>query len=207
MEDPASDYENCYLNCGNFGNITISLAPRNPDAEGLSVQEYAEKTGKDPFDTFFDLILDNRYQVSSCYHCIGEEDIERIFRLPYCVVGTDGLVYAMTGKCHPRGWGSMVHAIDVFSRKKKLFTLEEIIRKISALPAEIYHLKGKGRILEGYDADLVLFDEERLTDTATYQDPSRTALGMDMVFVAGECVLEDGKLTGKMPGKIILREN
>ena len=207
MEDPASDYENCYLNCGNFGNITISLAPQNPDAEGLSVQEYAEKTGKDPFDTFFDLILDNKYQVSSCYHCIGEEDIERIFKLPYCVVGTDGLVYSMDGKCHPRGWGSMVHAIDVFYRQRHLMTLEEIIRKISALPAEIYHLKGKGRILEGYDADLVLFDEERLQDNATYLNPSVTAGGVDMVFVAGECVCEDGKLTGKMPGRIILREN
>ena len=204
MEDPASDYENCYLNCGGFENIQISLAPMNPDAEGLSVLSYAEKIGKDPFDTFFDLILDNQYQVSSCYHCIGEEDIERIFRLPYCVLGTDGLVYSMDGKCHPRGWGSTVHAIDVFSRKKGLLTLEEIIRKFSALPAEIYHLKGKGRILEGYDADLVLFDEERLKDNATYQNPSVTAGGIDMVFVNGECVYEDGKLTGKMPGRILL---
>ena len=207
MEDPASDYENCYLNCGSFSNIMVSLAPQNPDAEGLTVQEYAEKIGKDPFDTFFDLILDNKYQVSACYHCIGQEDIERIFKLPYCVVGTDGLVYSMDGKCHPRGWGSMVHAIDVFFRQRHLFSLEEIIRKISALPAEIYHLKGKGRILDGYDADLVLFDEERLRDNATYQDPSRTAGGVDMVFVGGECVCADGKLTGKMPGKIILREN
>lgn len=99
----------------------------------------------------------------------------------------------------------MVHAIDVFVKKRHLMTLEELIRKISALPAEIYHLKGKGRIQEGYDADLVLFDEERLTDTATYEDPSRVAGGVDMVFVAGECVCMDGKLTGRMPGQIILR--
>ena len=205
MEDPKSDYENCYLNCGGFSNITVSLAPANPEAEGLSVQEYAEKAGKEPFDAFFDLILDNAFQVSSCYHCIGQEDIETIFKLPWCVVGTDGLVYSMDGKCHPRGWGSMVHAIDVFVKKRHLMTLEELIRKISALPAEIYHLKGKGRIQEGYDADLVLFDEERLTDTATYEDPSRVAGGVDMVFVAGECVCMDGKLTGRMPGQIILR--
>lgn len=204
MEDPASDYENCYLNCGGFENITVSLAPNTPEAEGLSILSYAEKIGKDPFDTFFDLILDNHFQVSSCYHCIGEEDIEQIFRLPYCVVGTDGLVYSMDGKCHPRGWGSMVHAIDVFVRQRHLMSLEQLIRKISALPAEIYHLKGKGRVLEGYDADLVLFDEERLQDTATYEDPSRVAGGIDMVFVGGECVLKDGALTGRMPGKIIL---
>ncbi|MBR4767571.1 MAG: D-aminoacylase [Lachnospiraceae bacterium] len=207
MENPASDYENCYLNCGSFENITISLAPANPDAEGLSVQEYADKIGKDPFDTFFDLILDNKFLASACYHCIGEEDMERIFLLPYSVVGTDGLVYSMNGKCHPRGWGSMVHAIYVYCKKRGLISLESVIRKISALPAEIYHLKGKGRILDGYDADLVLFDEERLKDTATYLDPARTAEGIDMVFVGGECVLKDGKLTGKTPGRIILRES
>ena len=203
MEDPDTPYENLYLNAGGWDGITICLTPKTPEAEGLTVQEYAEKQGKDPFDAFFDLLIENHSVASGVYHSIGDDDIFEIIRLPYCMVGTDGIVLSPVKMCHPRGWGSMVHAIIEFTKKRQILSIEELVRKMTGLTADTYGLAGKGYIKEGYDADLVLFDDDRLDDRATYKKPTELAGGVEIVFVGGEAVYREGALTGAMPGKIL----
>ena len=203
MNDPECDYENFYLNAGGFPGVIICSAPKTPEAEGMTVTDFAAKNGKDPFDAFADLLIENRCQVSAIYNTIGEKDMEEIFRLPYCTVGSDGLVSSRSGMCHPRGWDSMVRAITYFGYERQMMTLEELIRKITSLPAEIYGLQGRGCIMDGAAADLVLLDEKRLRSNASYQTPTALAGGIDMVFVNGEIAYRDGALTGRMPGKLI----
>lgn len=206
MDDPATDYENLYLNAGGWDGIIICACDKTPEAEGLTITEYAEKQGKDPFDTFFDLLIANNGIVTAVYHSIGDDDIYDIIRLPYATVGSDGIVRSMTENCHPRGWGSMVRAICDFTKVHHVLTLEEMIHKITQQTAELYKLTNKGVIAEGYDADLVIFDYENLTDNATYTNPTALAGGIDYVIVNGEVVYKDGALTGAMPGKL-LRHN
>ena len=203
MEDPSTPYENLYLNAGGFGGITACGAPAMPEAEGKTIEELAALQGKDPFDAFFDLLIATGGAVSAVYHSIGDEDILKIIQLPYAMVGSDGVVQSATEKVHPRGWGAMVRAINLFTKERPVLTLEEMVRKMTSLPAKTYGLTGKGEIREGMDADLVLFDYAHLEDRATYQHPTELAGGIDAVFVGGEIVYENGKLTGRTPGKII----
>ncbi|MBR4768637.1 MAG: amidohydrolase family protein, partial [Lachnospiraceae bacterium] len=205
MDDPSTPYENFYLNSGGFSGVTICTADATKEAEGLTVEAYAKKRNMDPYDAFFDLLIENHGNVSADYHSIGEDDILSIAALPFVAIGTDGLVRSMDAKCHPRGWGTMVHAIMEFTRNHPIMSLEEVIRKMTSLPAEVYGIKDRGLIREGYRADLVVIDESRLNDRATYQEPNRVALGIPYVFVGGKIALKDGALTGVTNG-VFLRK-
>ena len=203
MTDPATDYENLYLNSGGWEGISICTSPNVAEAEGLTVAAYAQKIGKDPFDAYFDLVIDNHGAGTAVYHSISDDDIFDIIRLPYVMVGSDGIVNSRHEKCHPRGWGTMVRAICEFTKKNHILSLEELIFRITAMPAKRYSLAGKGMIQQGYDADLVIFDYDALTDNATYNDPTALAGGIEYVFIGGKIVYHDGQLTGEAPGKIL----
>lgn len=97
----------------------------------------------------------------------------------------------------------MVRAICAFTKENAIVSLPELIHRITGLPAQRYHLEGKGIIREGYDADLVLMDYDALTDRATYADPTALAEGIDYVMVNGRIVYRDGRLTGETPGKVL----
>ena len=203
MEDPSTDYENFYLNSGGWSGITVCTSPNVPQACGLTIEEYAKRIGKDPFDAYFDLMMTNHGAGTAVFHSISDEDIYDIIRLPYVMVGSDGLVNARYEMCHPRGWGTMVRAMCAFTKEQKIMPLETLIYKMTGLPAETFSLCGKGLIKDGYDADLVLFDYENLTDNATYANPTALAGGIEQVFVNGKLVYCNGKLTGEKPGKLI----
>ena len=120
------------------------------------------------------------------------------------MVGTDGLCKAMDEKGHPRAWGTFPHAICYFHKEKQLMSLEEIIRKMTSLPAQRLKLFTKGVIEEGKDADLVLFDYDKLQDRASYENSNQVTEGIEYVIVGGQIVYQDQKLTGVYPGKLIL---
>jgi N-acyl-D-amino-acid deacylase len=88
-------------------------------------------------------------------------------------------------------------------REKKLLTLEEAVRKMTSLPAERFGLPRRGRIAEGFFADVAVFDPSRVTDRATFEEPHRYAEGFELVMVNGEIVLERGKRTEELPGMVL----
>lgn len=201
--DPATNFENQYLNCGGWEHIMISSLPVTREYEGLTFAEAAVKCGKDGFDTYFDILSANHGVGICIYFSMCEEDLCRIISCEDAVVGTDGLCRAMEEKGHPRAWGTFPHAICYFHKQKKLFTLEEMIHKITQLPAERTMLDNKGAIKDGWDADLVIFDYEKLEDKANYINSNISAEGIEYVIVNGEIVYHGKKLTGKNPGKLI----
>ncbi|MCD4836681.1 D-aminoacylase [Phocea massiliensis] len=206
MEDPASPYDNYYRNAGGWEGVLVSSSPKCPEVEGKTIAQYAKETGRDPFEAFFDILVANQGASSAVYSSMCDEDVFAIAKDENTVVGTDGLTRKPGEKGHPRAYGSFPRAICYYVKENGIFTLEECIHRMTGLPAERLMLPGKGRIAEGYDADLVLFDLERLRDRATYTDPCALTEGLDLVMVAGEPVWKDGKLTGKTPGKL-LRHN
>lgn len=203
MLDPNSDFENLMLNAGDWNGVRICNAPNLPEAEGLTVAEYAEKIGKDPFDAFFDMLIVTRGLGTAVYHSLCDDDVLDIIRRPYVMVGSDGIVLASKGKCHPRGWGTSVRAICHFCKETGVLPLEEVIYKMTGFPAQRYSLNGKGKIQEGYDADLVLMDYKNLKDRANYDTPFELAEGIEMVFVNGKLSYKDGALTGATAGTLI----
>ena len=203
MDDPASDYENFYRNSGGWEGVTLCFCPKTPEAEGKSVAAYAAEMGKDPFEAYFDLVIANRGVGTAVYHSISDDDIFDIIRLPYVMVGSDGLVGSREEKCHPRGWGTMVRAICAFTKDAPILPLETLIHRNTAMAAARFGLKNKGLLQDGFDADLVLFDYENLQDNATYATPNTLAGGIHRVIIAGETVYQDGQLTGATPGKLL----
>ena len=205
IEDPATPFENFMLNSGGFDGVFISSCPVTHNAEGMFVSEYAAAVGRSPFDAFCDLMIANGGVGSALYHCMSEDDLCRIIQNPNTVVGTDGASLAMEEKAHPRSFGTFVRAICYYHKEKRLLALEEIIRKMTSLPAERAMLVGKGVIAEGYDADLVLFNYDELQDTPSYKESNRLCKGIVSVFVNGKIVYNYGGLTGETPGRVLLR--
>lgn len=205
MEDPNGGYDNSYLNSGGWDGVYIYLAANTPDAEGCFVSEYAEKIGADPWTAFFDICVENHCSTGGVYSSMCVDDVCEIIRDPYCIIGSDGLTRSWFEKGHPRASATFPHAINWFVKEKKILTLEECIRKMTGQTAEFFRLSGKGLIKEGADADLVLFDYDRLHNPASYQNPNCITEGMDYVFVAGEIVWQNANFTGKYPGKVLRR--
>ena len=134
---------------------------------------------------------------------MGEEDMVRIISDPNVCVGTDGTCRTLDEKTHPRTFATFPKAIRYYHKEKQLFTLPEIIHKITGFVAERAGLKGKGVIKDGYDADFVLFDYDKLSDTPTYSDPVQMCDGIEYVIVGGKIVYHYNKTTGEYPGKIL----
>lgn len=206
MEDPATAYDNYYLNAGGWEGVYVYSASKTPLAEGKSIADYARAIGEDPWKAFFDLCQINNCSTGGVYSSMCDEDVCEIFRDPYCIVGSDALTRAWNEKGHPRACATFPHAITYFVKEKNVMPLEQVIRKMTGLTAEYLLVKNKGFIRDGYDADLVLFDFDRLKDTATYDQSNSLTEGIDYVIVGGEVVYHDMQLTGRYPGRM-LRHN
>ena len=200
MEDPNSPYDNYYLNSGGWDGVFITDAPNTPEANGHFLSEYAEKLGKDPFDVYFDLFINNP-RVWTVYSTMCEEDQCDVIRSPYCVVGTDGCSHTWAEAGHPRASSSFPRAICYYVKEKKILTLEEMIHKMTGLPADRLNVENKGLLKDGYDADLVIFDYDRLRDMGTFVNAHQKPEGIDYVIVNGEIVYRDMEFTGVYSGK------
>ena len=191
-----------YRHCG-FEKILMTTLPKTPEASNKTVAEYAAEIGKDPFETYFDVVCENGRGADAIYFSMCEEDLQRIMMDENAVVGTDGVATSLTTPTHPRSFGSFPKAIRYFVREKKLLTLEQMIHKMTQLTAQRLLVPNKGVIATGYDADLVLFKADEIGDKATYTDSLALCEGIERVIVAGVTVYKDKQLTGATPGKFI----
>lgn len=206
ITDPDSSYENQWKNCGGFSGILVLTSPNVPEACGLTVAQYAEKLGKDEFETYFDLLLANKGVGLCAYFCIDEKEIQQIYMDPNTVPGSDCIITLDGSPCHPRTYGTFVRTISHFQKECGLLSLEAAIRKQTYQTALGWGIKNKGLIKDGYDADLVLFNYDTIKDTPTFTNGRQLCEGIEAVIVNGEIVYQGKKLTGNYPGKCILKD-
>ncbi len=169
---------------------------------GLSVAELAEQERRDPFDTAMALIRDDAETIV-IGHAMREPDVETILADPEVMVGTDGLAISPAGPLgkfgvHPRYYGTFPRILGRYVRDRGVLNLPTAVRKMTSIAADRFGLAGRGRIEEGAFADLVLFDEERISDDATFADPHRFPVGVDAVVVNGGLAWADGGLGGEI---------
>lgn len=127
---------------------------------------------------------------------MDREDVDTVAKLPYSMLISDGL-YGVSDCPHPRLYGSFPHFIQEYVIQRKIFSLEEAVRKMTAMPAARLGLKDRGLIREGFKADLNIFTPEELKDHAVYEDSKKLCTGLSWVFVDGHPAWKDGqKLTG-----------
>jgi N-acyl-D-aspartate/D-glutamate deacylase len=137
------------------------------------------------------------------YHSIFEDDMRRILRHPATMIGSDGL--PNDPRPHPRLWGTFPRVLGHYCRDENLFSLPEAIYKMSGMPAQRFGLTQRGRIQEGYYADLVLFDPEKISDMATFSDPIRPSVGIERVWVNGGLSYISQGTTGNRSGRFLPR--
>ncbi len=134
---------------------------------------------------------------------MSEGDVECAMKHALHTVGSDGILGVFP---HPRAYGTFPRVIHHFCCQRKLFPLEEAIRRMTTAPARRLGFEKRGQIASGFYADLLLFDPERFRDLATYENPKQLASGLDWVFVNGKPVLSDGKVQEATAGKVLRRE-
>ena len=184
--------------------ITVCAAYRQ--YEGLRLPEIAELHGKDVHETALDLICDSKNNVSACYFTMCEADVETVLAHPRAMIGTDSSVRGAMNCYHPRLRGTFPRVLGRYVRERGVTTLPEMIRKMTAMPAAVYELTGKGLLREGFDADICVFDPDRMIDRAEFVDCHERAEGLNYVLLGGEVVVENAVYQGKCNGGVLLRE-
>jgi len=133
---------------------------------------------------------------------MSEDDVRAVLTHPGTMIGTDG-VPAVSGKPHPRFYGTFARILGHYVRDEKLLTLENAIHRMTGLPAAKFHLADRGRVGEGAYADLVVFDPSRVADRTTYLEPRVHPDGIEHVIVNGGIVVANGRHTGRRQGRVL----
>lgn len=179
-----------------------------PEYAGKNIAEITQMAkGTKKVDAQIEQILEI-YQnggAQMVYRVMNEEDVQNIMRQPFTMIASDsGVRNFGSGVPHPRGYGNNARVLGQYVRELKIISLEDAIRKMTSLPAQTFNLRDRGLIRAGLAADLVIFDELKVGDKATFEAPHQYAEGFSAVIVNGEVVFDGTKLTGKMPGAPLL---
>jgi N-acyl-D-amino-acid deacylase len=177
--------------------------------QGMRLNEVAAARGQEVVDALFDVLLADGAGTSAIYFSMSEEDIEYAMRQPWVMVGIDAGARAadstVTGKPHPRAYGSFPRILCRYVRERGVITLPDAIRRFTALPAARVGLDDRGVIKEGMFADFTIFDPNTVCDRATFEEPVQVSAGIVHVIVNGVPVLRDGTPTGARPGRALRR--
>jgi N-acyl-D-amino-acid deacylase len=122
---------------------------------------------------------------------------------PFTMVGTDGIPSFGNSKVHPRMTGTYPKILGRYVRERGTLSLEDAIRKMTSLPAKTFRIKKKGLLVEGWDADVVIFDSKTIIDQSTYEEPEKVPQGIHYVLVNGQIAVEDGKVMGATSGRVL----
>jgi N-acyl-D-amino-acid deacylase len=180
---------------------------RNRSVEGLSLEELGRSRGRDPFDAIADLMMEEDGNVGQFVLDItGEEGLRTLVGRPDVAFVTDANDYGK-GKPHPAAYGSFPRVLGRYVRDERLLSLPDAIRRMTSLPAELLGIADRGRLEEGFFADLVVLDPEAIGDRATLEEPRQPSRGVARVLVNGRTVYEDGAATGALPGKGLRRSS
>ena len=178
--------------------ITITWSTVHPEIAGQTLAQIAALWGMTQLEAA------RRLQpAGAIYHSISEDDMRRILRHPATMIGSDGL--PNDPRPHPRLWGTFPRVLGHYSREEKLFGLAEAVHKMTAMPAQRFGLAERGWIREGYHADLVLFDAQRIIDRATFEEPVRPAAGIVGVWVNGVLSYGERSASAARAGRFLAR--
>jgi N-acyl-D-amino-acid deacylase len=183
-------------------NIYVSSvrSEANQGVVGKSLAEIGAGWGTDPVETVIRLLLEEDFAVGMIVFWGTNSDVEAVMRLPWQMFCTDAV---LIGRPHPRAYGTYPRVFGHFVRERGVLSLEEAVQKCTSVPAATLGLKDRGVLEAGKAADVVVFDPERIGDTATYEDPRRYPEGISYVFVNGEMVVSNGEHTGSLPGRAL----
>jgi N-acyl-D-amino-acid deacylase len=190
-----------------FSFAVVSSYQPDPSYEGKSITEITKMVrGRTGPEEEAEQII-NMYLAGSAgmvFHRMHEMDVQRILVQPFTMFASDsGVIRMNRGVPHPRGYGNNARVLGLYVHEKKLIGLEEAVRKMTSLPAATFGLWDRGLIRPGMAADIVIFDEEKVRDLATFDKPHQYAEGFNYVVVNGKLVISASQHTGAKPGRAL----
>ena len=205
----SEDWEGFYSEAGPEGIMLVGF--RNEELKPLTgryLSDIADERGVSPEEAMLDLILEDDSEIGSIYFMMTEDNVRRKVSKPWVSFGSDEASLAPEGvflksNPHPRAYGTFARVLGKYVRDEKIIPLEEAIRRMTSLPAGNLKIGKHGMLKEGYFADVVIFDPEKVQDHATFEKPHQYSTGVAHVFVNGVQVLRDGEHTGARPGRVV----
>ncbi len=206
----SSRWDNGWLGSGDGERVMLAdvYSERNRPLRGKRISEIAALRKADPRDVVLDLILEEEDRADAYYFEMSEDDLRFALRQPWVSIITDAEGTSREGalgrrRPHPRAYGSFPRVLGRYVREEKILSWEEAVRKMTSLPASKIGLHERGLVRRGFWADLVVFDPQTIADRATFESPDQDPAGIDFVIVNGEIVVEAGRHTGLLPGRVL----
>jgi N-acyl-D-amino-acid deacylase len=210
METPTSAWDNEWQEIPGPEAVLIS-AVQNPSLlpfQGKDLAAVAKLRGQSPLDVLLDILIEDRAYTSCAVFGMSPADVTLALRQPWVSVDNDSHGTAPDGLLgrehpHPRAYGTFPRILRKYVREDHVLTLEEAIRKFTALPAQRMRFTDRGVLKQHMWADIVVFEAEGIRDLATFENPKQLAVGMEYVLVNGVPVIAQGKATDALPGKVL----
>ena len=210
METPSQAWDNEWQEIPGPEAILIGVvhSPELLPLQGKTLAEVAKIWNKDPVDALFDLLIQDQALTEVAVFGMSEPDVALALQQPWVSIDNDSSGTSPEGILgqehpHPRAYGTFPRILRKYVREEKRLTLEDAIRKFSALPAQRMRLADRGVLKAGMWADVVMFDAATVRDLATFENPNQLSQGMEYVLVNGVPVIDQGKMTGALPGKVL----
>jgi N-acyl-D-amino-acid deacylase len=210
MMTPSNTWDNEWEEISGPQDILIGVVknPKLLPLQGKRLSEVAKLQNKDPMDALFDLLIEDNALTEVAVFGMSEPDIVLALQQPWVAFDNDSAGASPEGILgqehpHPRAYGTFPRILRKYVREEKKLTLEDAIRKFSALPAQRMRLTDRGVLKAGMWADVVVFDPATIRDLATFENPNQLSQGMEYVLVNGVAVIDQGKQTGALPGKVL----
>lgn len=192
---------------GDPKNVQFASCGFDASLAGKTLADLTRQRGLEPtIDNAADvtLWLVEQGGCQGIFHAMSDQDVEQIMQHPTTMIGSDGEVPTFgRANPHPRSYGTFARVLGLYVREKKTLTLEDAVRKMSGFPAARLGLTDRGLLRPGMKADVVIFDPERVRDTATFQKPHAYAEGVSLVMVNGAIVYQDGAMTSARSGRVL----
>jgi dihydroorotase/N-acyl-D-amino-acid deacylase len=210
MLDPKGDWDNEWQEIPGPEAIQIAVV-QNPELlplQGKRLSEVAAMWKEDPIDALCDILIKDKAYTNVAVFGMDEPDVALALKQPWVSIDNDSQGTSPDGLLgqehpHPRAYGTFPRILRKYVREEHVLTLEDAIRKFTALPAQRMRFTDRGVLKAGMWADVVIFDPATIRDLATFEKPNQLSVGMEYVLVNGIPVIEDGKMTGALPGKVV----
>lgn len=209
MALPSDEWENMFYENGADGILLAGFArPELRHYQGKTLRQVMAERGASAADTVIDLLIEDNSRIFTLYFSMSEDNLRRQIQLPWVSFCSDAGSIASEGVFlsyhpHPRAYGSFARVLGKYARDEGLITLPEAVRRLSGFAADNLKLKQRGYLRRGYFADIAVFDPAKVQDYAAPGDPHQYSEGMVHVFVNGAQALEDGRPTGRLPGRVV----
>jgi dihydroorotase/N-acyl-D-amino-acid deacylase len=207
---PSKDWDNEWQEISGPDQVLLCAVkdPKLLPLQGKTLAEIAKLWNKDPMDALFDLLIADNAFPSVAVFGMSEPDVSLALQQPWVSLDNDSSGASPEGILgrdhpHPRAYGTFPRILRKYVREEHKLTLEDAIRKFSALPSQRLRLEGRGLLRAGMWADVVIFDPATIRDLATFDKPNQLSQGMAYVLVNGVPVIDQGKMTGALPGKVL----